>query len=251
MLYISNNTYIVVRKPENMNRSVRSIVKTIKPITHLTQVDKVQQSLEDFFRDENFKPGDAIPKETELAEAMGVSRTAVREALSRFKILGIISSKKNRGMIVTQPDVLGSMSKILNSKLLDGQTMKDIFEFRLVIEMGIGDLLFVRKTPENLKELEQIVIKEEATDNKIERTNYDVQFHSTLYRISGNDTILRFQNLLLPVFDYVTNSLHVRSQQENEDYVSHRVLLNVLRTGTPEKFRNKMRAHLMQYFEKI
>ena len=234
-----------------MHTPAKSISKSIKRIEYSTQVDKIQQKLEEYFRFENFRPGDPIPKETELAEAMGVSRTAIREALSRFKLLGIISSRKNRGMIITQPDLLGSMSRVLNSKLLDGQTMKEIFEFRLVIEMGIGDILFLRKTNENLKELEEIVAREEKTENKIERTNYDVKFHSTLYKISGNDTILRFQNLLLPVFDYVNNSLHVRSQQENEDYVSHRVLLNVLKKGTPEEFRNKMRAHLMQYFEKI
>jgi DNA-binding FadR family transcriptional regulator len=234
-----------------MDTPTKSVSNSIKRIEYSTQVDKIQQKLEEYFRFENFKPGDPIPKETELAEAMGVSRTAIREALSRFKLLGIISSRKNRGMIITQPDLLGSMGRVLNSKLLDGQTMKEIFEFRLVIEMGIGDILFLRKTDENLKELEEIVIGEEKTENKIERTNYDVKFHSTLYKISGNDTILRFQNLLLPVFDYVNNSLHVRSQQENEDYVSHRVLLNVLKKGTPEDFRNKMRAHLMQYFEKI
>jgi DNA-binding FadR family transcriptional regulator len=222
---------------------------SIKPIEYLTQVDKVQQQLEEYFR--NLQPGDPVPKETELATSMGVSRTAIREALSRFKLLGIISTKKNRGMIITQPDVLGSLGRVLNSKLLGGQTMKEIFEFRLVIEMGIGDVLFLRKTDENLEELEEIVVNEEATEDRIERTNYDVKFHSTLYKISGNDTILRFQNLLLPVFDYVNNSLHVKRQEENADYVSHRVLLNVLKNGTPELFRNKMRAHLMHYFEKI
>ena len=234
-----------------MDSTAKPVTKNIKRIEYSTQVDRIQQRLEDYFKFEHLKPGDPIPKETELAAAMGVSRTAIREALSRFKLLGIISSRKNRGMIITQPDLLGSMSRILNSKLLDGQTMKEIFEFRLVIEMGLGDILFLRKTNENLQELEEIVIGEEKTENRIERTKYDVRFHSTLYKISGNDTILRFQNLLMPVFDYVNNSLHVRSQQENEDYVSHRVLLNVLRNGTPEEFRNKMRAHLMQYFEKI
>ncbi|HET9279292.1 MAG TPA: FCD domain-containing protein [Flavitalea sp.] len=234
-----------------MDNLVKSLSSSIKPIEYSTQVDKIQHKLEEYFRLENLKPGDPIPKETELAEAMGVSRTAIREALSRFKLLGIISSRKNRGMIITKPDLLGSMGRVLDSKLLDGQTMKEIFEFRLVIEIGIGDILFLRKTSANLKELEEIVNKEEQTENQIERTNYDVRFHSTLYKISGNDTILRFQNLLLPVFDYVNNSLHIRRQLENEDYVSHRVLLNVLKKGTPEEFRNKMRAHLMQYFEKI
>lgn len=223
----------------------------LKPLKYSTQVDKIEVTLEEFFRKENYQPGDPIPKEMDLAKAMGVSRTAIREALSRFKLLGIISSKKNRGMIITQPDVLGNMDRVLNSKLLDGETMKEIFELRLVIEMGLGDILFLRKTEENLAELEEIVKSEEETDNKIERMKFDVKFHSMLYKISENSTILRFQNMLLPVFLYVNEGLHVRRQDENENYVSHRVLLNTLKTGTPEEFRNNMRAHLMQYFEKI
>jgi GntR family transcriptional repressor for pyruvate dehydrogenase complex len=223
----------------------------IKPIKYSTQVDKIERTLEEYFRKENYQPGDSIPKETELAKAMGVSRTAIREALSRFKLLGIISSKRNRGMIITQPDILGNMDRVLNSKLLDGETMKEIFEMRLVIEMGLGDILFLRKTDENLAELEKIVKHEEETVHTIEKMKFDVQFHSMLYQISGNQTILRFQSMLLPIFAYVNDGLHIRRQVENEKYVSHRVLLEILKKGTPEEFRNSMRAHLMQYFEKI
>ena len=79
----------------------------------------------------------------------------------------------------------------------------------------------------------------------------DVEFHSMLYEMSGNKTILQFQKMLLPVFDYVNNGLHVRSQVKTKDYVSHRVLLGVLEKGTPELFRNNMKSHLMQYFEKV
>ena len=223
----------------------------IPPVDNLTQVDKVEMSLQEFFKRENFAPGDPIPKETELADAMGVSRTAIREALSRFKTLGIIESRKNRGMIITQPDVLGNMEKVLDPKLLNGDTMKEIFEMRLVLEIGIADILFLRKTPESLVSLEKIVEREEKTNNKIEKLKYDVEFHSMLYKISGNHTIQRFQNLLLPIFDYVDNGLHIRSQVENSTYVSHRVLYNTLINGTPEEFRNKMKNHLMHYFEKI
>lgn len=205
-------------------------------------------SLQEYFRSENFQPGDAIPKETELAEAMGVSRTAVREAISRFRILGLIESRKNRGMIITQPDVLNNMERVMNPKLLDGGTMKEIFELRLVLEIGIGDLLFLRKNDANLARLDQIVTKEENTLDKKEKLKYDVEFHSMLYKISGNETILRFQAMLLPIFDYVYN-LKVKSQVENNSYVTHRVLLNTLKNGTPGEFRNNMKNHLMEYFE--
>lgn len=226
-------------------------LKKLKPVENLTQVDKIELSLQEFFKAENFQPGDSLPKEMELASAMGVSRTAIREALSRFRTLGIIESRKNRGMVMTEPDLLSNMQRVINTRLLNGETMKDIFELRLVLEVGLSELLFARKTKSNLDMLEQVVVKEEATTNSSELLKIDVEFHSTLYKISGNHTILRFQNMLLPIFDYVDHELHVKSQQITDNYVSHRVLLNTLRNGSIEEFQSNMRKHLSNYFEKI
>ena len=72
-----------------------------------------------------------------------------------------------------------------------------------------------------------------------------------LYEISQNETIQRFQKMLLPIFDYMNTELHIKSQIPNEEYASHRVLLNVLKNGTPEEFRSKMKNHLFNYFEKV
>jgi len=223
----------------------------IKPIENMTQVDRIEMNLHDYFRTENFLPGDSIPKEIELAEAMGVSRTAMREALTRFKTLGIIESKKNRGMVMTEPDVLQNMNVVMNPRLLNQDTMQDFFELRLVIEMGIVDILYVRKTDESIKKLEEIVEKEAGAKTINEILKLDIEFHSTLYKISGNHTIERFQRILMPVFDYMKNTLHIRSQEKTDDYVSHKVLIGILRTGTVEEFRQAMYKHLIQYFEQI
>jgi GntR family transcriptional repressor for pyruvate dehydrogenase complex len=241
--------YICMENVTYMNRP-----KTLKlrPIEEsLTQVDKIEIRLQEYFRTENFLPGDPIPKEIELASVMGVSRTAVREAIARFKTLGIIESRKNRGMIITRPDLFNNMERVLDSKLLSGDIMKEIFEMRLVLEMGIGDIIFLKKTDETLIKLEGIVQKEEKTIDKIERLKYDIEFHSMLYEISGNTTIQRFQKMLIPIFNYVDNGLHANRQLDNEAFVSHRVLLNILKNGTSEEYRNKMRSHLSQYFDKI
>jgi GntR family transcriptional repressor for pyruvate dehydrogenase complex len=227
-------------------------ISRLNPASTPSQVDKIERRLEEFFRAENFEPGDAIPKEMDLAEAMGVSRTAIREAISRFRMLGIIESRKNRGMIITRPDFLGNMHRVMDPKLLDGETMKEIFEMRLVIEMGIGDLLFLRKTEESLKKLEEIVINEEKTVHRIDRLKYDVEFHSMLYKISGNKTIMRFQKMLLPIFDYVDSGLNPKQKSiKNAGSISHRDLLDELRNGSPEGFRVKMYTHLLYYLQKI
>jgi DNA-binding FadR family transcriptional regulator len=220
----------------------------LKPVVTHTQVDQIEMILNDYLRKGNFQPGDALPKEAELAKAMGVSRTAIREALSRFRTLGIIESKKNRGMVIRQPDVFTNMHRVLDAQLLDDTTMQEIFELRLVLEMGIAEHLFLRRSETGLKKLESIVQREETASDITQRLQLDVEFHSMLYEISSNHTILRFQQLLLPIFKYVADGIHVPRQVENSEFVSHRVLLDVLKNGTPEEFRVNMRKHLMNYF---
>ena len=223
----------------------------LNPIEKQTQVDKIEMSLQEYFCMGAFGQGDPIPKEMELAQALGVSRTSVREALSRFKTLGIIESKKNRGMVITHPDILYNMQRVMDLKLLDSGTMKDIFELRLVLEIGIADLLFLRKTNDDLKALEEIVMKDEKSKNKIESRQHDIEFHSMLYKVSGNQTIQRFQKILLPIFEYADNDLYAINSDKTTGYVYHRGILNTLKDGTPEEFRNNMRHHLMQYFNKL
>lgn len=224
----------------------------IKPIENLTQVDKIEKTLREYFESSNLQPGDPLPKEIELAKALGVSRTALREALSRFRTLGLIESRKNKGMTLAFPDLFMNMERVMSPKLLDDSTMKDIFELRLVLELGICEFLFIRKNTQNLNELNIIVEKEEAATSKKEFLKYDIEFHSMLYKISGNETMLKFQKLLIPIFNYVYQTSHLDQQpvlRSNE--VSHRDLYNSLKKGSPDEFRKKMKKHLSPYYDQI
>lgn len=223
----------------------------IKPIDNLTQVDKIERTLQEYFDKANLQPGDILPKEIELAKALGVSRTALREALSRFKTLGIIESKKNKGMTLTFPDLFINMERVMSPKLLDDQTMRDIFELRLVLEIGICELLFKRKTAENLDELKEIVEKEETSTSNKEILKYDIEFHSMLYKISGNETMLRFQKLLYPIFNYVYQESKLETKGLINNEISHRDLYNSLKKSNPDDFRTKMKKHLSPYLNKI
>ena len=231
---------------------VAPLLKKLKPVfdNSFSLVDKVEQNLRDFFAEANLQPGDAIPKESELARSLGVSRTALREALSRLRTLGLIESKRNRGIVLTQPDILGSFERVLNPMLLDSTTLQDIFELRLVLEMGIADLLFIRKTSENILRLEELVIKEENTQDRFLKNRFDAEFHSMLYEISGNKTILRFQQMLYPIFNLV-HSGYITSKAEVRNAVTHRDLLNELKGDRPAGFREKMSLHLKVYLDKV
>lgn len=231
---------------------VSFLKEEIKTIDTSSLVDKVENSLVDLLIKKHLSVGDTIPKELELAETLGVSRTVIREALTRLRIMGLIESKKKKGSVITSPDLFGMMSKSMNPHILDQETLKEIFEIRLVLEIGMADLLFHRITKEDIAELRKIVADEPpATQYHLFNINHEVAFHGKLYEITSNNTLKKFQKMLLPVFDYVHNSGLLKKQPLLKTFVSHKELVDILENGDSEKFRNGMRSHLENHFSRI
>lgn len=224
----------------------------LKTIETSSLVDKVEANLVDLLQQQKLKVGDSIPKEIELAEALGVSRTVIREALLRLRMMGLIESKKKRGSVITSPDLFGNMSKSMNPHILDPETLKEVFEIRLVLEIGMADFLFHRITKEDIKELKQIVKNEPpVTQHHLFNVEHEIAFHGKLYEITGNETLKKFQKMLLPVFDYVHNSGLLKKQPLLRTFISHKELVDILEKGTPEEFRNGMRNHLENHFARL
>lgn len=215
-------------------------------------VDKVETQLIQFFTQRKLQPGDVIPKEMELAAAMGVSRTVIRESLNRLKTMGMIESKKHKGTVIKSPDLSLLLQKSMLPHILDNATLKDLFELRLVLEVGIADLVFANKKNKDLEELAQIVEKEpEISDDVLFDISHEINFHGKLYEMTQNNTIRNFQNILLPVFNFVYDSGLIKKNVENKRYVSHKGLVEVLRNGTPDEYRLAMRKHLENHFQRI
>lgn len=224
----------------------------IESIEQKTLVDKVEHNLVELLQKQQLRVGDAIPKEIELCAMLGVSRTVVREAILRLRMMGLIETKKKKGSIITSPDLFGILSKSMNPHILDPDTLKEVFEIRLVLEIGMADLLFYRITKEDIADLRNIVGNEPSgTQYHIFNIDHEIAFHGRLYEITGNETLKKFQKMLLPVFDYVHNSGLLKKIPLLKTFISHNELIDILEKGTPEQFRNGMRAHLENHFSRL
>lgn len=96
---------------------------------------KVAQQLIASIKDGEYKPGERLPSERELAEKMGVSRGPLREALSSLQVANIIITKNGAGTFVNEivPSKRNAF-KALASALSD-QSPIDILEVREPIEV--------------------------------------------------------------------------------------------------------------------
>lgn len=220
----------------------------LKRIDQKTMAELVEVQLRDYLRKKSFKPGDALPSEQQLAESLGVSRNVVREALSRLRMLGIVNTKKKRGMQLSSPDILGSFERVLDPLIMDDNTLRDLFELRLTLEVGLADILYKRKTKKGVEELEAIALRQQLTVKRPSfRIKHEIAFHGKIYQMTGNLTMQRFQDMLLPIFGYVMELEKVYTPAP----VSHVQLVELLKNGSKEQFRQGMLQHLKHHFERI
>jgi len=229
-----------------------SLINQIKTVDNSSLVDRVEMQLMEIFVNRGLKTGDMIPKEMELANAMGVSRTVIRESLTRLKTMGLVDSIKHKGTVLTSPNLAQVLQKSMIPKILDDETLKNIFEIRLILEIGMADSIFRNITEEDIRELENITNSEpESTGDVLFDIDHEVKFHGKLYQITNNYTLMNFQTILLPAFNYVYDSGLINRPIKKKKHVSHKQLVEILKTGSPKKFREGMRKHLDNHFDRL
>jgi len=224
---------------------------------NVTLVDLVEDKLLDYFKEKKLKPGDAIPKESELAESLGVARSVLREALSRLKMLGMIESRTRRGMILTEPHILGGLKRVIDPLILGEETLLNLLGFRVALELGICNNIFDNLTDRNIEEMEVIVNRGVAYANNSYLPASEHEFHSKLYEITGNKTIIQFQEIIYPVsvfvrdkFNDIFEPINVELKQKGT-IVTHLDLFNLLKKRDKEAFRCALDNHFTPYYRVI
>ena len=138
-------------------------------------------------RDGSLAPGEKLPTEAAIMEEFGVSRTVVREAISRLQAAGVVATRHGVGTFVVgmgdaatfriSPDQLGTLQDVIS-----------VLELRIAVETESAALAATRRTPANLQALRNalaafIAAVEEGRD----AVGPDFQFHLEIARATQND----------------------------------------------------------------
>ena len=221
-----------------------------------TLVDWVESKLIQEIRDNQLGSGAEMLNEKELSEKYDVGRNVVREALSRLRMLGIIESRKKRGIVVSEPNVMFSFKKVVNPFMLSKETIIDLLGMRVSLEIGCAKMIVHNITDGDIEELTTIVARESAIDSLKVDIEMERAFHSKLYRISKNKVILDFLDTLLPVFKYVNENydgfdLFNRERSGKGRFIRHKDFIPYLKARDVEGYQKAMEDHLAAYIDYI
>lgn len=228
----------------------------IIPPKNTTLVDWVESLIIKDIRDNEMKSGMEIPHELELSEKYNVGRNVVREAISRLRMLGIIESRKRRGMVIAEPNVMFGFQKVINPHMLSIETILDLLAMRVSLEIGSAAMIIHNITQEDIEELKQIVAKENAIDSLKVNIEMEKEFHSKIYAISKNKVMMDFLNIIIPVFKYVNDNYEYFDEFNKKDtlnkrYVKHKDLIPYLEARDVEGYQLAVQDHLIAYVDYI
>src|SRR5213080_849944 len=169
-----------VCEPVNV-RSIRRSVRAPRVTEHA--IDKIRERIVTGA----WGPGDRLPKESQLAAELGISRNSLREAVRALSQLRVLEVRQGDGTYVSslEPDLLLESTGFI-SHLLLGETELELYEVRRILEAAAASLAAGRIDAEEKVELEQSLERMGRADNVEDLVEADVAFHAVIAGAAGN-----------------------------------------------------------------
>ena len=213
--------------------------------------DVVAERLKTYISEENLKPGDRLPTETELANRFGVSRLSLREATKSLEFIGILDAKPGRGLIVGSVNMNRVTEFLGFHPVLQDVPAEELIDSRVVLETGILKHVArrMRETPELYRTLLDIN-NELRHARTIQRfIELDISFHKELIGASGLSPLMAFSDLLAVFFQRFRES--VKKAEWQAGIQNHQQIIDALRKGDVPLAERLLRNHIESHRERI
>ena len=133
------------------------------------------------------KPGDKLPTESEIMQAWGVSRTVVREALSRLQAERLVETRHGIGTFVLDPPAPSAGFRMEPAELEAAVDVMAVLELRISLETETAGLAAQRRTPEQLAAIRAALDELEANvTGQGDTVTPDMRFHMLIAAATGN-----------------------------------------------------------------
>lgn len=207
--------------------------------------------IRDYINLKNLEPGDKLPAERMLADKFNVSRSSLREAIQKLEFYGLLESMPQSGTFITNVGVIainGIIEDLINLKDPD---FKSLVETRILLELKTAKLAALRRTDENLIEMEAAL---EAYKNKVingeDALQEDLLFHLAIAKASGNSTMNSLMLMITPGIITNFEKYHVCEVGLSQKGINeHQAIFDEIKNQNSKLAEDNMRTHFKVLYE--
>lgn len=206
-------------------------------------------SLIEMIKNKQLKPGDKLDSVEKLANHFDVGRSAIREALSGLRSMGLLEMRQGEGTYVKDFDPSRFTLPVTTAFLMKKNDVKELYELRKILEVGTASLAAKVYKEEDLMPIEKaLIVMKNAKDNDELAASADTDFHTAIASATHNQLLI---NLMSSVSDLLTESIRetrkvlLYSQGRSEKlYLEHERIFNALKDRDSELAGQCMHDHL-------
>jgi GntR family transcriptional regulator, transcriptional repressor for pyruvate dehydrogenase complex len=149
------------------------------------------EAIQDQIRRGNLRPGQCLPSERELSEALGVSRPTVREAVQALAAMNILDVRHGSGTFVASLNIGEVLMPLRFALELTTPAFDHLFEVRVQLEPLAAELAAKRATKEQLKAIQASLTRLNKRGHTTEeRVELDIELHSLIVAASQNELLI-------------------------------------------------------------
>lgn len=243
----------VISLAEEILHEERSLME-VPSIKRTSATDEAFKALHDMITSGGLKHGDKLPSQARLAEQFGVSRNTIREAINRLTVIGLLDAKQGVGTLINTSSTSGSIASLSGHFLLQPSTVREFMEARVIIEVATVRLAVMRADEEALAELEELVrMQSKAIKNgNVEAfIKYDVEFHFSLARASGNKVLVQFLGAVTDLMRTFVSEVSLLPRATRNAVAFHRDIIKFIRSRDADAAEHKLIDHLTDVVKNI
>lgn len=212
--------------------------------------EEVTDSLLSMLRNGEFKPGDKLDSVEQMAKNFNVGRSAIREALSGLRALGVVEMRQGEGTYITQFDASKFSMPVEAALLMKREDIKELSEVRKILEVGAAGSAAVNYLTQDLQAVENALeMMEEAECHGELGEKADLEFHLAIANATHNRMLI---NLMSSVSDLMVESMretrYLLLYSENRMtslLEEHQLIYRAIKERKPEKAQSYMLNHLI------
>ncbi len=210
--------------------------------------EQIVQQIEESVLNGSLKPGDQLPAERELAQRLGVSRTAVREAVKALREKGLVEAYSGRGTFITDGTSHAARQSFdLMVKIGQQEGSTHLAELRLILEPGIAALAAERAEEEHLAAMrEAVAVMDRAQNDPAAYIEADLDFHLALAEAVANPLILSLIDSIVGLLREQRIKIFNVEGGPQRGQVHHKRIFEAMEQRNAEMARSAMSAHLEQ-----
>lgn len=210
--------------------------------------DIILQQMKEQILNGDWKPGEKIPSENELTKVFGVSRISVRQALQKLTAIGLIETRVGEGSFVKKLNPGITMNNLIPALYLGPDSLKEVLEFRKVMEGRVAELACSKAGPDDIENLEKIYCNMKKDKDNLEKfSQEDYKFHITLGIITNNSIIIQLYTIIQEQLNIAFKKIvTVRGNKAGLYY--HRLILDAMKEKDCEKVKKIMDEHMEDLF---